>query len=78
MGIALLSRSALLSHRTDEIVTPATDWDPLRLTVSMIARADMQPGPAVRKLIEVLRKVSAERSQAALRHVTAPSARSPQ
>ncbi|MCX5435754.1 LysR family transcriptional regulator [Streptomyces sp. NBC_00063] len=78
VGIALLSRSALLSHRADEIVTPATDWDPLRLTVSMIARADMQPGPAVRKLIEVLRKVSAERSQAALRHATAPSARSPQ
>jgi hypothetical protein len=42
----------------------------------MIARTDTQPGPAVRKLIEVLRKVSAERSEAALRHPTASSIRS--
>jgi DNA-binding transcriptional LysR family regulator len=76
VGIALLSRSALLSHRAEDIVTPATDWDPPRLTVSMIARTDTQPGPAVRKLIEVLRKVSAERSEAALRHPTASSIRS--
>jgi LysR family transcriptional regulator, hydrogen peroxide-inducible genes activator len=78
VGITLLSRSALQSHRAEEIVAPATEWDPPRLTVSMIARADTQPGPAVRKLVELLRKISAERSDAAARPRTAPSIRSRQ
>lgn len=71
VGIALLPRYTLRGHRAEESVTPATDWAPPRLTVSMIARTDTQPGPAVRKLIEALRKVSTERSQAAVRHATA-------
>ena len=60
VGIAMLPRYALRDHCADDVVTPTTDWAPPRLTVCMIRRADTQPAPAVRKLIQALREISAE------------------
>ncbi|MDV7352166.1 LysR family transcriptional regulator [Rhodococcus oxybenzonivorans] len=71
VGIAMLPRYALRDHCADDVVTPTTDWAPPRLTVCMIRRADTQPSPAVRKLIQVLREVSAEWSHD---HPAGPSA----
>ncbi|WP_406229953.1 LysR family transcriptional regulator [Nocardia sp. NBC_01009] len=63
VGIAMLPRHALRDFCTDEIATPATDWDPPQLTVCLIRRTDTQPAPAVRKLIHALREVSVEWSR---------------
>ncbi|WP_241962213.1 LysR family transcriptional regulator [Rhodococcus opacus] len=63
VGIAMLPRHTLSDHCADEVVTPATEWDPPQLTVCMIRRADTQPAPAVRKLIQALREVSADWSR---------------
>ncbi|WP_435830217.1 LysR family transcriptional regulator [Saccharopolyspora shandongensis] len=63
VGIAMLPRHTLRDHHADEIATPLTDWDPPQLTVCMIWRTDTQPAPAVRKLIQALREVSAEWSR---------------
>ncbi len=60
VGIAMLPRHALRGYGADEIATPATEWDPPRLTVCLIRRTDTQPAPAARKLIHALREVSAE------------------
>jgi LysR family hydrogen peroxide-inducible transcriptional activator len=59
VGIAMLPRQAIHDPHADEIVTPVTDWAPPQLTVCMIRRADTQPAPAVRKLIQSLLEVSA-------------------